>query len=270
MTKYKTIGQTTYAYSMVGNEDGEPLVLLHGFTGTKETWQQFIKQAGATYHIVTIDLPGHGRTVAKERVTMEQFVDDLHELTRYIRLYTFHLLGYSLGGRSALSYALRYPKTIQSLILESSSPGLRTEEERDERIAADKKLAEMIVNKGLQYFVAYWEDIPLFATQKRLDEATKKAIRHERLSQSEAGLAQSLLGMGTGAQPSWWEDVKAITFPLLLIVGALDEKFIDINEKIAEKVQTSKLHVVADAGHAVHIEKNAEFAQVVLDYIDKK
>src|SRR5690625_3766134 len=126
MTKYKMIGQTTYAYAIEGNQDGEPLVLLHGFTGTKRTWQQFIAQASKTYRIITIDLPGHGRTVAKNRVTMEQFIDNLYELTRSIQLDTFHLLGYSLGGRSALSYAIRYPETIQSLILESASPGLRT------------------------------------------------------------------------------------------------------------------------------------------------
>lgn len=269
MTKYKMIGQTTYAYAIEGNQDGEPLVLLHGFTGTKRTWQQFIAQASKTYRIITIDLPGHGRTVAKNRVTMEQFIDNLYELTRSIQLDTFHLLGYSLGGRSALSYAIRYPETIQSLILESASPGLRTEKERFERIAADKKLAEMIMTRGLPHFVAYWENIPLFASQKRLDEAVKAAIRHERLSQSGMGLAQSLLGMGTGAQPSWWKALKAITFPVLLIVGALDSKFVDINKQMAKEIKTSTLHVVTGAGHAVHIERNDEFAQIVLDYIDK-
>lgn len=270
MTKYKRVNGTTYAYAMEGNKNGELLVLLHGFTGTKKTWKRLIKAVGDTYRILTIDLPGHGKTTTRKKVTMEQFVDDLYELTRHVQFDIFHLLGYSLGGRSALSYALRYPETICSLILESASPGLRTEEERDERIRADQHLAEMITDKGLPHFVDYWENIPLFESQKALDEKIKIAVRDERLSQSETGLAESLLGMGTGAQPSWWDQLKTITFPLLLIVGALDEKFVAINEEIARKVVTSTLHIVEGAGHAVHLEKNVEFSRIVLNYIDKK
>lgn len=270
MTKYKTINDTTYAYSVEGPREGSPLLLLHGFTGTKNTWGPFIDELGNTYRIVTIDLPGHGQTVANKRVTMEQFIDDLYVFTRHIQLDSFHLLGYSLGGRSALSYALRYPKTIRSLILESASPGLRTEEERNARIEADKQLAEMIVTRGLQHFVTHWESIPLFNSQKRLDNVVQKAIRHERLSQSAEGLIQSLIGMGTGAQESWWDHLSTISFPTLLLVGALDKKFVDINEQITEKIKTSTLRIVNDAGHAVHIEKIAEFTQIVRNFIDKK
>lgn len=267
MTHYKAIDGTTYAYSIEG--EGEPLVLLHGFTGTKETWQYFIEEKKSSYRILTIDMPGHGKTVAKQKVTMEQFVENLYCLTRHVEFHTFHLLGYSFGGRSALSYALRYPDTIRSLILESASPGLLTEKERKNRMTKDKQLAEMIIEKGLKHFVAYWENIPLFASQKRLSEAEKMTIRQERLSQSAIGLAQSLLGMGTGAQPSWWEELSSIDFPLLLIVGSLDRKFIEINEAMAKEVETSELHVVEGAGHAIHVEFKAKFVKIVSDYIEK-
>lgn len=270
MTSYKIIGDRTYAYSITGDQEGEPLVLLHGFTGRKETWQSFIERVGHTYRIVTIDLPGHGQTVVENQVTMDQFIDDLHELIRQLQLDTFHLLGYSLGGRSALSYALRYPETIRSLILESASPGLRTEQERNEQTAFDKQLADKIVHEGVQGFVDYWENIPLFASQKRLNNAMKMAVRNERLSQSSEGLAQSLIGMGTGAQGSRWDDLSSITFPLLLIVGALDEKFVNINEQISHQVDTSTLRIVNEAGHAVHVEKITEFTRIVKGFIDKK
>lgn len=267
MTYYKTIDGTTYAYTVQG--EGIPLVLLHGFTGTKETWQHFILMTRGKYRILTIDLPGHGSTVAKKKVSMDQIVHDLYHLTRYVQFDQFHLLGYSLGGRTALSYALQYPETIQSLILESASPGLKTEAEREERIAWDKQLAEMIIDKGLKQFVAYWENIPLFASQKALDEAVKTEVRNERLSQSAIGLAQSLLGMGTGKQTPLWNNLASIQFPLLLIVGAIDKKFIDINEAIAKEVKTSTLHVVEGAGHAVHVEQKEIFAKIVMNYIDK-
>ncbi|HZW69171.1 MAG TPA: 2-succinyl-6-hydroxy-2,4-cyclohexadiene-1-carboxylate synthase [Pseudogracilibacillus sp.] len=267
MTHYKAIDGTTYAYSLEGK--GEPLVLLHGFTGTKETWQYFIEEKKSNYRILSIDMPGHGKTVAKQKVTMEEFVEDLHHLTRHLQFHSFHLLGYSFGGRSALSYALRYPDTIRTLILESASPGLATAEERENRMAKDKLLAEMIIEKGLKHFVAYWENIPLFATQKQLSEAEKMAIRNERLSQSAIGLAQSLLGMGTGVQASNWKELSSINFPLLLMVGSLDQKFVEINEAMAKEVETSELHLVEGAGHAIHVEFKAKFVKIVSDYIEK-
>lgn len=267
MTKFKTIDGTTYAYTIEGA--GEPLVLLHGFTGTRATWDDLKRVASSTYRILTIDLPGHGQTVAKQKVTMDEFVNHFYLLTRDLGLDRFHLLGYSLGGRTALSYAMQYPETIRSLILESASPGLKTEKERQERRANDQRLAEMMIEKGLKDFVLYWENLPLFESQKKLDRSIKMAIRKERLSQSAIGLAQSLLGMGTGAQRSWWDQLSSIRFPLHLIVGSLDSKFIALNKAMAEEVSTSKLSIVEGAGHAVHLEQKSQFAKIVMDYIDK-
>lgn len=71
----------------------------------------------------------------------------------------------------------------------------------------------------------YWENLALFASQKVLSPEMKRRIRSERLSQNSHGLAMSLRGMGTGKQPSYWNCLANFTFPVLLITGALDEKF---------------------------------------------
>ena len=51
-----------------------------------------------------------------------------------------------------------------------------------------------------------WENIPLFETQKRLAQNVQEAVRKERLANNPKGLANSLRGMGTGTQPSWWNE----------------------------------------------------------------
>ncbi len=267
MTKFSTINETTYAYSVEG--EGEPLVLLHGFTGRKETWHPIIKKLNKSYQVITLDLPGHGQTVAKNKVTMEQFVQDFYELMKQLTQEPFHLLGYSLGGRSALTYALHYPKTVRTLTLESASPGLKTESERLKRRRQDRQLVNMMLEQGLNHFVDYWERIPLFSTQRRLHEEIKLRQRNERLSQTAYGLSQSLLGMGTGAQPSWWEHLTKITFPVLLIIGEEDKKFVRINKEMHKRIKTSELTVVEEVGHAVHLEQIDEFLSVVKDFIDK-
>lgn len=265
MTQWITINDTEYAYSVTGK--GETIVLLHGFTGTKETWQSVTSYLAESFRVFVIDLPGHGQTRNEKIITMEQFVDDLHLLTRNLQLDSFHLLGYSLGGRSALSYAMKYPKTLRSLILESASPGLKTKEEREARIKQDETLVEMMQEQGLFQFVSYWENIPLFESQKRLPESIQEQVRRERLSQSEAGLIQSLRGMGTGAQLSWWESLPSLEIPVLLIVGSIDEKFVNINKTMNRLLKNSMLHIVEDAGHAVHLEQVEKFAKIVKEYL---
>ncbi|MFP3499098.1 alpha/beta fold hydrolase, partial [Pseudomonas sp. SIMBA_059] len=84
----------------------------------------------------------------------------LHELFNELQLSNFTLLGYSLGGRVALSYVAKYPDEIKHLILESASPGLKTEQERQARRNSDEKLANEILQNGLQSFVDKWENIP--------------------------------------------------------------------------------------------------------------
>src|SRR5699024_5823244 len=140
-----------------------------------------------------------------------------------------YLLGYSMGGRIALSFALRYPNYVSHLILESASPGLKTLEERLQRQASDSKLGDLIVNDGIASFVNKLEKLTLFNSQHLLDKASKERLRKERLSQDPKGLKLSLKHMGTGAQPSWWEQLQRLEMPTQLIVGALDKKFVVIN-----------------------------------------
>lgn len=265
MTKWVSVNGTDYAYSVLGK--GEPLILLHGFTGRKETWESLATYLENSFQMIVIDLPGHGQTKTKSTVTMEQFVDDLFELTRKLHINAFHLLGYSLGGRSALSYVMKYPHTVLSLVLESASPGLKTKIERDARIIQDEKLVTILQKEGIEQFVSHWENISLFTSQKQLPEAVQQQVRHERLSQSTEGLVQSLRGMGTGAQPSWWDKLPDCKIPILLIAGALDEKFVNINREMNRLLKNSKLHIMTDVGHAVHLEQVEKFAKIVKEYL---
>ncbi|RDF61918.1 2-succinyl-6-hydroxy-2,4-cyclohexadiene-1-carboxylate synthase, partial [Acinetobacter baumannii] len=89
--------------------------------------------------------------------------------------------GYSMGGRLAYSFPMTYPERISALVLESTTPGLKTLGERKERILRDRKLADFILRDGIKAFVDYWEGIPLFSTQQRLAEDVRQRIRSGRL-----------------------------------------------------------------------------------------
>ncbi|MEQ6354407.1 2-succinyl-6-hydroxy-2,4-cyclohexadiene-1-carboxylate synthase [Lysinibacillus sp. M3] len=254
----------------IWNEEAEQtLVALHGFTGSTATWQNLAK-ALPNVRVIAIDLIGHSQTAIPQQISrfsMQEQIQDLEEVFSQLELKKITLLGYSMGGRVALSYAISYPERIEKLILESASPGLRTAKERSERCERDNALAEKIISNGLISFVNTWETIPLFESQKRLPHNVRKAIRFERLFQKEEGLAGSLRGIGTGSQPSNWIALEKLEFPVLLITGSLDEKFCKIALEMKALLKNAKHTTVNEAGHAIHVENPAEFATIVEEYL---
>ncbi|MEQ6377616.1 2-succinyl-6-hydroxy-2,4-cyclohexadiene-1-carboxylate synthase [Bacillaceae bacterium S4-13-56] len=253
-------GNTKFWLKVKGN--GEPILLLHGFTGTHQTWSE-IEELLENYQLIMVDLPGHGKTVSLSSFNMESVCKDLKILLRELEIEKTHLLGYSMGGRTALSFAMIYPEVVKSLLLESASPGLASEKAREERKIQDSNLANILAKEGVQYFVDFWENIPLFSSQKNLPKERQNEIRIERLSQTEEGLMASLHGMGTGSQPSWWGDLHKLKIPTLIVVGSLDLKFCEIGKKMHLTLPNGHYHEISGVGHAIHVEKPRIFGTIV-------
>ncbi|SFA39835.1 2-succinyl-6-hydroxy-2,4-cyclohexadiene-1-carboxylate synthase [Parageobacillus thermantarcticus] len=249
--------------------EGEPLLLLHGFTGSVETWKPFFPY-WRDYQLILVDIIGHGLTDSPNdpaRYEIEKVAADLEKILQHFHLQDAHVLGYSMGGRLALTFAILYPHLVRTLVLESSSPGLKTMQERRERIERDEALAEEIERYGVKAFVEKWENMPLFASQKRLPVSVQQQIRNERLNNNEKGLANSLRGMGTGKQPSWWNRLSEVNVPTLLLCGEWDQKFCRIAEEMKKYLPNCEMVKVAQAGHAIHVEQREIFAKIVSEFI---
>lgn len=254
-----------YHIELSGDESLPVLVLLHGFTGSTATWKT-VSENWRDYRIVAIDLIGHGQTESpadENRYAMERQLADLESIFEELNLHGFTLLGYSMGGRTALAYACEFPDRIDRLVLESASPGLKLEAAREARRERDAQLASEILRQGIEQFVEKWENIPLFDSQKSLPESVRQQIRQERLAQSALGLANSLKGMGTGSQRSYWDCLPELEMPVLLLTGELDPKFCAIAREMQELLPNAE-HRIISAGHAIHVEKPAEFATIVM------
>ncbi|WP_028783546.1 2-succinyl-6-hydroxy-2,4-cyclohexadiene-1-carboxylate synthase [Thalassobacillus devorans] len=265
---YHIIDDTEYWVEI--NGEGVPMIMLHGFTGSTRTWDNVVNVLTKNgLQIITIDLPGHGKTIynTERKLSMERVCHDLKSLVDELNSSPIILTGYSMGGRTALSFALLYPEYVSKLILESASPGLESNDDQLARVRKDEKLAKKLEDEGIKPFVHFWEDLPLFASQRELPEEVQSQIREERMNQSAEGLALSLRGMGTGIQPSWWEKLEQMKLPVQLIVGEWDNKFISINERMKEKLFDSTLNVVEHAGHAVHVEQPKFFAEIVSEFV---
>ena len=249
-----------------------PLVLLHGFTGSSGNWAAQVAAFSPYFPTITVDLLGHGNTAAPTdpaRYGMEQSTHDLALLLTVLAPEGVNPLGYSMGGRLALAFAVTYPHLVRKLILESASPGLADALAQQERRLSDERLADQIESEGITAFVDRWEKLPLFASQRVLPEAVRSQLREQRLRNHPQGLANSLRGLGTGMQPSFWGQLAKLSTPTLLLAGELDPKFTEIARQMAAQLPQATIITVAQAGHTIHLEQPLAFQQQVLAFWTK-
>lgn len=245
---------------------GPPLVMLHGFTGAASGWSDLAGDLGHRWTVVAPDLLGHGETDAPPdpaRFAVERQVEDLAGLLDHVAPGPVAVLGYSMGARMALAFAVAHPDRVSCLVLESGTAGIESDDERAARRAADDALADRIERNGIAAFVAEWEALPLWRSQATLPEGVRRRQRETRLANRPEGLASSLRGSGQGVQPPLWQALTGLPMPLLAIAGALDRKYAGIAERIGASAQHGRTVVIAEAGHAPHLERPEEFRDAV-------
>ncbi|MGZ3713863.1 MAG: alpha/beta fold hydrolase, partial [Ktedonobacterales bacterium] len=127
-------------------------------------------------------------------------------------------------------------------------------------------LAANIERDGIAAFVERWESLPLFASQRALAEAIRASLHEQRLHNRPDGLANSLRGVGAGAQPPLYERLSELAIPVLLIAGELDAKYWAIARDMAVSMSHAEVRIVAGAGHTVHLERPDQFDALVLEF----
>ena len=248
---------------------GPPLLVLHGFTGSCRSMEPVARGLAHEFQTVRIDLVGHGRSDAPREVApyrMERCVDQLVGALDALEIGSAHVLGYSMGGRAALALCAWHPERVRSALLVGASAGIADPEERRQRRARDEALADRIESEGVEGFVDRWMAQPLFASQERLGREVLAGFREQRLANRAHGLAGSLRGMGSGAQPPLHDLLPRLTLPVRLVAGALDAKFAAIAEDLAGRLPAAAVELVPDAGHACHLEAREPFLAVARSF----
>jgi 2-succinyl-6-hydroxy-2,4-cyclohexadiene-1-carboxylate synthase len=240
----------------------ERLVFLHGFTQTHHHWHECADLIGRRLPggaaIVLVDLPGHGLS-GDDRLGI---TDAGATLTRLGGRGTY--VGYSMGGRFALTAAAAGADEIERLVLIGATPGIADDHERSERRRLDAERAGRIETIGVDAFLDDWLAAPLFATLS----AERHDLAHRRRN-TVAGLAHSLRSAGTGDQPALWSRLGEIGVPVLVIAGELDTKFTDIGRRMAAGLAHGTFVSVAHAGHAAHTERPGDVAAAIAGWLER-
>ncbi|HUA73120.1 MAG TPA: alpha/beta fold hydrolase [Solirubrobacteraceae bacterium] len=226
----------------------ETLVLLHGFGGTRRTWDGVLGQLDPQrYSPLALDLPGHGELASYERPV--SFAGCVREVLAAAPD-RFALCGYSLGGRVALHVALAAPERVGALTLVSTGAGIEDAEERGRRAEADRALARRLEDEPYESFLASWSSQPLFAA----DPPEVLARVHEEQRRNDPrSLAAALRGLGAGEMPPLWGRLAELAMPVTIVAGARDEKYVAIAERMEQRTAIARLLVIP-GGHRLPLE----------------
>lgn len=241
-------------------EQARRFVFLHGFTQSHHHWhgpaRAIATRVGDAARVSFVDLPGHG-LASDDSSGIAAAADTLPALAgpgTYV--------GYSMGGRFALTAAASGSPSIERLVLIGATPGIDDPGERADRIAADEIRARHLEQVGVATFVDEWLRMPMFGGLP--DDPIGRA---HRLTNTVPGLAGSLRACGTGNQPSLWSSLATISVPTLVLAGERDAKFADVGRRMAEQMPRATFATVDDAGHAAHTERPERVAVLVAEWL---
>jgi 2-succinyl-6-hydroxy-2,4-cyclohexadiene-1-carboxylate synthase len=248
------------------------VLLMHGYTGSLEDWRDIYPNLDERFNYVGIDLIGHGKSDSPtniEKYKAGSLVNQIQDILDKLSIIKVIILGYSMGGRVALNFAVSHPQKIMGLILESTSAGIKNEKDRKERIDRDEELVSYIEENGTEKFAEHWMAQDIFNTQRRFSDEKLQKIMRRIAQNSKRGLANTLRGFGTGTMPYFAENLNLIQSPILLISGELDTKYCELSSVLEDKFPNAKNAVIKNAGHNTHLEEPEQFIISVNKYLNQ-
>lgn len=256
-------------YKTYGLPGQQPVLFLHGFMGTHEDWLKIIEQISPYYYCIAVDLPGHGNSndaqLLRDSWDFENLCKKLYDLICSVTEKRITVIGYSMGGRIAQFFSVIYPEKVNKLILESTSPGIESSQDRLKRLKQDEKLAERLQNEALKDFLETWYDQAIFCEIKQHPDYT--GMKQRKLLNNQGLLAQVLLQYSIGKQLYLGENIAALQIPMQLMSGALDSKYCGLMADLNSRCLNSRHIILSDCGHNCHFEKPILFAEHITEFL---
>ncbi|MBI2152969.1 MAG: alpha/beta fold hydrolase [Candidatus Rokubacteria bacterium] len=238
---------------------GTPLVLMHGFAGTAESWKPQIPALSAKYRLILYDARGHWRSESPRSADLyshDIFADDLRALLDHLDAEATIVGGLSMGGVIALTYYFKHPERVRALILADTGPGFRNPERRAQWTRSREVVARLLEEGGM----------PAFARSKyaELDYYTAPEIMLQHDPTSLAHVNRKVLVI---PDSRLIDRLPEIRVPTLVLVGADDTDFLAAAEAMARKIPGAVHVVIPKAGHGANVDQPEAFNHAILDFL---
>ncbi len=238
---------------------GPTLLLVHGFGGAKEDFDDQVDALAAHYHVVTFDHRGHGSSDAPTEAsayTLDRMAADTVAVADGVGADRFRLLGHSMGGMIARRVVLAHPDRVEALVLMDTSPGPVP--------GLDGEIMEMgaviALNEGmgeLKRIMDAFQPLGTPAYERMLAERPGYREFNDRKWATLSAVMWATMGREIRDQPDELAALASVTCPTLVIVGVQDEPFVGVSREMADTIPGADLVVIPDAGHSPQFENPA-------------
>lgn len=260
-SKKISVGSTEVSYFDEGK--GQPIVLIHGFAGSKQYWDKIIPQLANDFRVIALDLPGHGKSgMEKVRYSIEEMAGIVKELVDQLELDKVTLFGHSLGGYITLAFAEFYPQYLTGFSLVHSTSNPDSEQAKEARETNAKKIQDEGAGpfiQGLAKKLFSPENTEVNA--KEIEETVKIGMMT-----TEDGFVSALLAMKN--RPDRKQVLEETELPVLLVAGEQDQIIPAEKTFIVSRPNIEK-KVISNAGHMSMYEQPEELVKVMNDFLEK-
>ena len=246
--------------------EGSPLIILHGLFGTSDNWLTLAKRYAETYKVFLIDQRNHGASPHSNEFSYPAMANDLHHFIQQKGLSEVNIIGHSMGGKTAMEYALGHEHTISKLIVVDIAPKFYP-------VHHDKIL------QGLSSI-----DLESISSRKEADSILSKYV-------PESGIRAFLLKNLTRTEErkfAWKINLPIITKEIETVGAAMNSQlkfakralFVDGGKSdyitngdevlIGQMFPNSEIVTVSQAGHWVHAEKPDQFFEITMSFLSDK
>lgn len=230
---------------------GKVIVLLHGYLETMDIWGDFAKNLAKTCRVITIDIPGHGKSGKVQDVhDMDLMADAVNTVLTFLRIEKCFMAGHSMGGYVVLSFMAKYRFKLNGISLFHSTPFADTEEKKANR---DREIA--LIKEGKKE-ILFSTNIPKGFATDNLEKFAPEVARAKTVSaqNAEDGIIALLEGMKIRADRQ--SLLKETGLPVLFILGKKDNYIpYDLMYSVAQRTVTGEVLTLENSGHMGFVEE---------------
>ena len=253
-------------YRVLGenNTDRSPIIILHGVFGTSDNWQSFGKELSERHPVFLIDQRNHGLSPHSDVFDYPAMADDLQEFVSDHRLRQPIVLGHSMGGKTAMFFAIRYPDLLSKLIVVDIAPraypvhhqsvlaglGAVAIEDIQSRKEAEEQMKAYVPEAGVRQF--------LLKNLKRTDSGFDWKLNLPVIRDNIEKVGAEVTNSASSDQPS------------LFVRGEQSDYIQEEDEALIQRIfPAARLVTIAKAGHWIHAEQPEVLLETVTNFIEE-
>lgn len=261
------LDQVSLAYTDTGT--GEPVILLHEFAGSMAAWDEQVQELAAEHRVVSYNCRGYPPSTAPTNpldYSQDIAIDDLRNVMDRLSVDRAALVGLSMGGSTALMFAIRYPERVSGLVIASTGSG---SDDKAAFIAHFGAHADFLEREGSVRFADVYLRGPTRLPLLRKRPAAWSRLRDQLGAMPATVLAETIRCVIL-ARPSVYEledQLRKLRIPALIMIGDEDNPVLRPAGFLVACMPLSHLVVFRKTGHTLNLEEPAQFNEALRSFL---